>query len=144
MTPRVQRFAATVPDRYHCVVMALSRRSDMTTIEPVTVPLREDPTGVYRVGDTRVLLEVVVHAFRCGATPETIVQSYDTLSLADVYAVLAYCLTHREQIDEYMRRCDSEAAHVRDRVRAAQPDQSGVRQRLLQRAKGDWLAPAAE
>ena len=117
------RFAATVADRYHGFVMARPQRSDMTMIEPVTVPLREDPPGVFRVGDTRVLLEVVVHAFRCGATPETIVQSYDTLSLPDVYAVLAYCLTHREQIDEYMRRCDSEAGHVRDRVQAAQPDQ---------------------
>ena len=124
--------------------MARPQRSDMTTIEPVTVPLREDPPGVFRVGDTRVLLEVVVHAFRCGATPETIVQSYDTLSLPDVYAVLAYCLTHREQIDEYMRRCDREGIRVRDRVRAAQPDQSGVRERLLQRAKGDWLALSAE
>ena len=114
--------------------MARSPRSDMTMIEPVTVPLREEPSGVFRVGDTRVLLEVVVHAFRCGATPETVVQSYDTLSLADVYAVFAYCLTHREQIEEYMRRCDSEAAGVRDRVQAAQPDQSGVRERLMQRA----------
>ena len=116
----------------------------MTTIEPVTVPLREDPPGVYRVGETRVLLEVVIHAFRCGATPETIVQSYDTLSLPDVYAVLAYCLTHREQIDEYMRRCDSEAVHVRNHVQASQPDQSDVRERLMQRAKGDWLATSAE
>ena len=76
--------------------MARPPRSDMTTIEPVTVPLREDPPGVFRVGDTRVLLEVVVQAFRCGATPETIVQPYDTLSLPGVYAVLADCLTHRE------------------------------------------------
>ena len=141
---RLFAFAATVPDRYHGFVLAGPPRSDMTTIEPVTVPLREDPPGVFRVGDTRVLLEVVVHAFRCGATPETIVQSYDTLSLPDVYAVLAYCLTHREQIDEYLRRCDSEAVHVRDRVQVAQPDQRGVRERLMQRAKDDWLAPAAE
>ena len=116
----------------------------MTTIEPLTVPLREDPPGVFRVGDTRVMLEVVVHAFRCGATPETIVQSYDTLRLPDVYAVLAYCLTHREQIDDYMRSCDHEAVDVQTRVREAQPDQSGVRERLLQRAEGDWLAPSAE
>ena len=138
------RFADAVPDRYNGSVMAPPPRSDMTTIEPVTVPLREDPPGVYRVGETRVLLEVVIHAFRCGATPETIVQSYDTLSLPDVYAVLAYCLTHREQIDEYMRRCDSEAVHVRNRVQASQPDQSDVRERLMQRAKGDWLATSAE
>ena len=82
--------------------------------------------------------------FGVAPLPRRFVQSYDTLSLPDVYAVLAYCLTHREQIDEYMRRCDSEAVHVRDRVQAAQPDQSGVRERLMQRAKDDWLAPAAE
>ena len=116
----------------------------MPTVEPVTVPLREDPAGVYRIGDTRVLLEVVVRAFRCGATPETIVQSYDTLSLPDLYAVLAYCLTHREQIDEYMRRCDAEAADVRRRIQAVQPDPDSVRARLRQRAKVEGIAPAAE
>ena len=117
--------------------MASPHPSGMSAVEPMTVPLREDPAGVLRVGDTRVLLEVVVHAFQCGATPETIVQSYDTLSLADVYAVLAYCLTHRAQIDEYMKRCDAEALDVRRRVQATQADQSGVRERLIQRAEGE-------
>ena len=64
----------------------------MTTVdfEPlsVSVPLREDPPGVFRVGESRVLLELVIHAFKSGATPEAIVQSYDTLRLADVYAVV--------------------------------------------------------
>ena len=138
------RFADIVADCYHEFVMARSLNFDTTVIEPVSVPLREDPAGVLRIGDSRVLLEVVVHAFRCGATPETIVQSYDTLNLADVYAVLAYCLTHREQVDEYMRRCNSEASHVRERVQRAQRDNSGVRERLMKRAKGDWVAPAAE
>ena len=99
----------------------------MSTVEPVTVPLREDPAEVLRVGDSRVLLEVVVHAFQCGATPETIVQFYETLSLADVYAVLAYCLTHREQIDEYLSRCDAEAADVRRRAQALQADRAPLR-----------------
>ena len=114
------------------------------TIEPVAVPLREEPAGVYRIGDTRVLLEVVVDAFRNGATPETIVQSYDTLRLADVYAVLAYCLTHQEQIDEYMQRHDAEAVAVRRRVQTVQPDQRGLRDRLMQRAKGEPIAPSAQ
>ena len=116
----------------------------MPTIEPVTVPLREDPAGVLRIGDTHVLLEVVVQAFQSGATPETIVQSYDTLNLPDVYAVLAYCLMHREEIDEYMRRCDAEAVDVRRRVEATQRDQRGVRERLMQRARDGRIAPAAE
>ena len=106
--------------------------------------LSEDPAGVFRVGDARVLLEVVAHAFRCGTTSETIVQSHDTLSLPDVYAVLAYCSTHREQIDEYMRRCDSEPRQLRNRVQATEPDQSGVQERLLQRANGDWIVLATE
>ena len=99
----------------------------MTTIEPVTVPLREDPPGVFRVGDTRVLFEVVVQAFRCGATPETNRPPYDTLSLLDVYAVLSYCLTHREQIDDYMHSCDHDGVHVQNRGResAAGPEPSG-------------------
>ena len=116
----------------------------MPTIEPVAVPLREEPAGGYRIGDTRVLLEVVVDAFRSGATPETIVQSYDTLRLADVYAVLACCLTHQEQIDDYMRRHDAEAADVRRTVQAAQPDQRGLRERLTRRAKGQPIAPSAQ
>ncbi|HEY3393783.1 MAG TPA: DUF433 domain-containing protein [Lacipirellulaceae bacterium] len=65
----------------------------MTTIdfEPLTVvvPLREEPAGVVRVGKSRVLLELVLRAFKSGATPEAIVQSYETLNLADVYAVLS-------------------------------------------------------
>jgi uncharacterized protein (DUF433 family) len=51
-------------------------------------PLNEDASGALRVGSSRVLLEIVVRAFQDGATPETIVQRYSTLELADVYAVL--------------------------------------------------------
>jgi uncharacterized protein (DUF433 family) len=65
----------------------------MTTLdsEPLTVvvPLREEPPGVFRVGESRVLLELVLRVFQAGATPEAIVQSYDTLHLADVYAVIS-------------------------------------------------------
>ena len=52
----------------------------MTTrdFEPlaVAVPLREEPEGVFRVGKSQVLLEIVLRAFKAGATPEAIVQSY--------------------------------------------------------------------
>src|SRR5262245_65210178 len=56
--------------------------------QPVAVPLFDDGQGSLRVTGTRVLLERVVHAIEDGATPEGIVQSYGTLQLADVYAVL--------------------------------------------------------
>src|SRR5271166_1941498 len=60
------------------------------TFEPMAVPLREDEYGAIRVGNTRVLLDVVIHAFREGASAEGIVESYDALNLADVYAVISH------------------------------------------------------
>lgn len=46
-------------------------------------PLREDETGSVRVGNSRVLLETVVRAFQDGASPESILNRYSTLSLSD-------------------------------------------------------------
>lgn len=86
----------------------------MTTaeLEPltVTVPLREDPPGVFRVGNSRVLLELVIRAFQRGETPEGIVQSYDTLTLPDLYAVIWYYLANPRPIDKYLREQDDDAA----------------------------------
>ena len=61
-----------------------------STFEPLVAPLREDEQGAIRVGNTRVLLDLVIHAFRNGASPEAIVECYDALSLPDVYAVLTH------------------------------------------------------
>src|SRR5437879_6650899 len=93
----------------------------MTTVdfEPltVTVPLREEPPGVFRVGKSRVLLELVLHAFKAGATPEAIVQSYDTLHLADVYAVVSRYLTAPEPFEEIptQTRCSGGGSASQDR-----------------------------
>ena len=82
------------------------------TIHPDAPPLRIDETGTVRVGKTRVVLEAVVQAFRDGATPEQVVQDYDTLELADVYGVVAYYLRHREEVDAYLADRDREAAEL--------------------------------
>jgi len=105
--------------------------------EPLTVhvPLREDPAGVFRVGRSRVLLELVIQAFQGGATPEAIVQSYDTLSLADVYAVVSYYLANPAPFDEYLRERDVAADQLRRKIEAAQPPRENLRAILLARAK---------
>jgi uncharacterized protein (DUF433 family) len=117
-------------------------------LEPQPVPLRQDETGAIRVGQTRVLLELVLHAFQDGATPESIVQCYDTLRLADVYAVISYYLTHREEIDEYLRRREKEAQELQKRIEAAQPRRPEFRDELkarlasVQRVLQEGLASA--
>jgi uncharacterized protein (DUF433 family) len=67
---------------------------------------QEEPTGVLRVGNTRVLLELVVHAHQHGEPPEAIVEMYDALEIADVFAVIAYYLAHQAEVDEYVRERD--------------------------------------
>jgi uncharacterized protein (DUF433 family) len=115
----------------------------MTVLEqmPLTlsIPLREDPPGVLRVGQSRVLLELVIHAFQRGQTPESIVQSYDTLSLPDVYAVVSYYLANPGPIDEYLRISDAQAAAVRRKIEAAQPPRENLSELIMARARAKGL-----
>jgi len=72
------------------------------TLQPEAPPLSWDASGALRVGRSRVLVELVIHAFQDGATPEAIAQRYPTATLADIYAVIAYYLRHREDIEAYL------------------------------------------
>jgi hypothetical protein len=101
----------------------------------ITVPLREEPPGVLRVGKSRVLLELVLRAFQAGATPEAIVQSYDTLNLADVYAVVSRYLAAPGPFEEYLRIREETAAEARRRIEEFQGPQGNLRAVLLARAK---------
>jgi len=94
-------------------------------------PLRDDGSGALRVGSTRVLLELVVHAFQDGATPETIAQRYPTLTLADVYSCITYYLRHREDIEQYLAGREQQAEQTRRRIESQQGDLAGIRSRLL-------------
>jgi len=96
-------------------------------------PLRKDASGALRVGNTRVLLELVIRAFEDGATPEAISQRYSTLALADVYSVIAYYLRHREDVDIYLAERERLAQDTRDKIEGHQGDFSGLRDRLLAR-----------
>ncbi len=114
----------------------------MTTVdfEPlsVSVLLWEDPPGVIRVGESRVLLELVIRAFQRGDTPEGIVRSYRTLRLADVYPIISRYLANPAPFDHYIRQCDEEAAALRREIEATQP--GGVpKDELLARAKAKGL-----
>ena len=97
------------------------------------VPLCTDRNGDIRVGDSRVLLDLVVHAFHEGATPETIVQMYPTLRLPDVYAAIAYYLRHRPEVKKYLEMRARRAEQTRTMIQSEQPDMQEIRQRLLER-----------
>src|SRR5438094_7126584 len=104
------------------------------TFDPVAVPLHTDPHGTVRVGGTRVTLETLLASFLDGAAPEQIIQDFDTLKLADVYAVIAYYLTNRQAVDAYLEDQRKKGEEVRRKMEAVF-DQAGLKERLLARRK---------
>lgn len=107
-------------------------------------PLRVDAGGVVRVGKSRVILDLVVSQYEDGMTPEDMVRAYDTLVLADVYAVIAYYLRHRDEVLAYLRRREEQAQALQAKIEAEHPRVS--RQELLARrgVGGKVDAPAGQ
>jgi uncharacterized protein (DUF433 family) len=57
----------------------------------------EQRNGGYYIAGSRVSLDSVVYAFLSGMSPESIVDSYPTLSLVQVYGAITYYLEHRQE-----------------------------------------------
>lgn len=113
------------------------------TIQNDPTPLRVDEHGVVRVGDSQVLLDVVIRQFHNGAEPEAIAHGFPTLNLADVYAVIAYYLRHRQEIDQYLHTRRQEAETLRHQIESKQPDRADFRAKLLARKAQMDLAHAS-
>jgi uncharacterized protein (DUF433 family) len=96
-----------------------------------TPPLQEDGTGAVRVGNSRVLLEIVIRAFQDGASPESIVHRYSTLSLSDVYNTIGYYLRHQDVVEIYLNQREQLADSIQQRLSIGQPNLSLIRSRLL-------------
>lgn len=79
----------------------------MLHIPDEKVPLSTDESGVIYVAGTRVTLDCVVEMFEDNSSPEEIVEQYDVLELADVYAVITYLLRNPEEVKAYLSRSDA-------------------------------------
>ena len=107
------------------------------TLQPETPPLRQDASGALRVGQSRVLVDLVIRGFQDGATPEAIVQRYPTATLADIYAVIAYYLRHTEEIERYLIERERHSEEVQKTIENRQGSLAGLRDRLLKRQRND-------
>lgn len=127
-----------VPDEFCCRIGAdvLHRPIESNSVSlPVHVdpaPLSVDSDEVLRVAGTRITLDTIVASFNEGATPEQIAHSFPTVSLTDVYAVLAYYLRHRDELDAHLRQGASRADDIRQQMET-RFDPQGIRDRLLAR-----------
>jgi uncharacterized protein (DUF433 family) len=99
--------------------------------ETVALPLRMDKDGTIRVRGTRVILDIIIARYNRGASPEEIQESFDVLHLNDVYAVIAYYLANREELDAYLAQRAEEAERIREQIEASYTPEQRARQERL-------------
>ena len=75
----------------------------------------------YWITGTRVSLDSVVHAFLDGLSPESIVDSFDPLTLEEVYGAITFYLGHRDVIDAYLKQSEAQFDALCRRAREANP-----------------------
>ena len=101
----------------------------------MTVPLRVEPNGAVRVSgpQTRVNFELVVWGYKAGETPEEIQYRLPTIELADIYAVIAYYLRNKEEVEAYLRKVDEDWERAKAEIDAQYPDNASLLERLRAR-----------
>jgi len=100
--------------------------------QATTSPLRWDEAGGIRISQSRVTLDSLLAAYHIGSTPEEIAIQYDVLSLSEIYATIAYYLTHRQQIDNYLDQRRQNAQQYRQKL-TQDNNLVNLRERLLAR-----------
>jgi uncharacterized protein (DUF433 family) len=98
-------------------------------------PLRCETDGAIRVGNSRVLLEIVIWAYQGGSSPEAIAEDYSTTTLGEVYAVIGYYLRHREEVEAYLRDREERGDEVQRKIEALQGNHAEIRKDLKSRMK---------
>lgn len=102
------------------------------TLTAFELPLRRDAEGTIRVGRSRVTLDTVIEAYQRGGRPEEIARQFPAISLAEVYATIAYYLQHQPALDAYLREREEAAAPLNAEL-AARSNPPGTRERLRAR-----------
>ena len=95
-------------------------------------PLFQDAEGRIRVQDSRVTLDTLVARFQVGDTIEEINEGFPTVSIAQIYAVIAWYLNNQIEADEYLKRREAEAEAVEREIRE-RFDHTAFRELLLKR-----------
>ena len=119
----------------------------MTIDTTQKVPLNVWEDGTIRVKNTRLLIDMIINAHKRGECPEEIYEAFPSkdYTVADIYAVIAYYLTHKSKIDKYLAKRESEAEELRKEIESApgyQERRNKLREKLLERWKEKQKQPS--
>ncbi|MEX2304241.1 MAG: DUF433 domain-containing protein [Bryobacterales bacterium] len=84
--------------------------------------------GLYVAG-SRVALASIIYPFLDGTSPESIQQSFPSLSLAQVYGAIAFYLNHPRESEADLQCLDEALAELE---RTGQPPSDDLRKRLAE------------
>ena len=110
----------------------------MTLETTQTIPLEVWEDGTIRVKGTRLLIDMIVNAHNRGECPEEIFESFPSneYTVADIYSIIAYYLTHKNKIDKYLAKREKEAEEIRKQIEAMPgylEKREELRKKLLER-----------
>ncbi len=112
----------------------------MLTLETTqSVPLTQWEDGSIRIAGSRVPIDTILHHYNLGSTPEQIAWKFQGLRTADLYAVIAYYLNNRDQIDQYLREREA-SAEAYWRKLEADPEYQRERREFREKLKSRWVA----
>jgi uncharacterized protein (DUF433 family) len=64
-------------------------------------PYIDTEDGACRIAGTRVGLDCIIHEHQIGRTPEQIIESFPTVTLAQAYGAMAHYLENKQIIDDF-------------------------------------------
>ena len=106
----------------------------MSTLETsIAVPFSVTEFGTIRIADSRVSLDSIVHHYKLGATAEEIAYSFPAL-YADIHLAIAYYLTHRTEVEEYLKEQESEGDAIEQQISSdpsQQPKMTELREEVF-------------
>ena len=107
--------------------------------QTIDVPLVVTEQGTIRIKGSRVSLDSVIHHFKLGATAEQIVQSFPSLTLGEVYSSIAYSLTHRQDVEQYLVDQQQESDDLQKQLES-NPDYQAEISELRSRMMNRWAS----
>jgi uncharacterized protein (DUF433 family) len=91
---------------------------------------------------SRITLDTLVGFFQQGRTAESLVNSFPTLSLQQIKAVIEWYLTHQREADEYLAESEAEADAIWEKI-SSKPEYKAFHKEMLRR-KEDFLRRRAQ
>jgi uncharacterized protein (DUF433 family) len=82
----------------------------------------EQRNGGFYIAGTRVSLDSIVYSFKAGDSPETIRQSFFSLTLEQVYGAIAFYLAHEQEVAANIREGEAEIERSIPPLSASRPE----------------------